>query len=1125
MATNGACIDLSSLSCGKLRLKFSPSLCSKEMGLGSLYWAVIGISTHFSSINAADKGPILLVMCLEDTKLIVGFQAPWNISNSFSAQRLGAAIQIATEKVNSDPVYLGNYTMEFTYTNSACSAKESLDGFIKQVQKERISALFGPICPRATEVTGLLASQWNIPIFGFVRQTTRLENRFLYDTYMNLVSPVQKMGEVLQAILHYFGWKHIGLFGGTSRDSSWHEIGELWTTVENQLKSHFVITTQVRCRSNNQALLQENLQLVTSSARIIILICSMADAWAILLATEMLGLPPGKFVFFILQQSEDFWKEVLTHQKNDHIPKAFDSMFLITITSSDEHSRNSDFMKEVYEKLKEKPFLSSLSSVEQVSAYSAYLHDAVLLYASAVKAMLKEGKDFRDGRQLLRTIKGDNLTEFHGITGQIRIDEFGERQVDYLVHILKKTGDSSTFIPFLHYNSHRKIISPMGDFSNGSWPNGSLPKDKPACGFSNEHCQTTFVSVTMLIVIALLILVTVFGAASIVFFLKMQKKNLLVPPNNAWWKINYEDIVILPLNKQSQRGTPVSRGNESCSSSMMTASNLRSDFQDKHGEEAFYTTVGLYQGNHVAIRYIENENESCFRKPSVLQEIQLMCELKHENLVPFFGICSEPPNICLVIQYCRKGSLKDVLRNSDIELDWIFKLSFAHDIVNGMLFLHKSPLNSHGNLKSSNCLVDSRMQVKLSGFGLWELKHGRKSRSKSEKNTDYSELYWRAPELLRLEEPPAHGTQKGDVYSFAILMRELIYNNRHGPFEDLNKEAEEIINRIKDHTAAVPLRPKLSKEKCSEKVIAMLKTCWDESPEKRPTFSRVKRILREASPEGHTSILDSMVNKLEKYANHLEEVVEERTTQLLSEKKKIDKLLSTMLPSFIGEQLIAGRSVEPEHFDSVTIFFSDIVGFTKLCSLSTPLQVVGLLNDLYSLFDNIITTYDVYKVETIGDAYMVASGLPLRNGIRHVEEIATMSLYFLSAVVHFKIGHMPGEKLKLRIGLHTGPVVAGVVGITMPRYCLFGDTVNMASRMESNSLPLRIHVSQTTASALKFIGGYDLQERGTIKVKGKGEQTTYWLKGKAGLAISLPEFTEENESQKSLGELLLTRDV
>ncbi|KAJ8309667.1 hypothetical protein KUTeg_011532 [Tegillarca granosa] len=117
--------------------------------------------------------------------------------------------------------------------------------------------------------------------------------------------------------------------------------------------------------------------------------------------------------------------------------------------------------------------------------------------------------------------------------------------------------------------------------------------------------------------------------------------------------------------------------------------------------------------------------------------------------------------------------------------------------------------------------------------------------------------------------------------------------------------------------------------------------------------------------------------------------------------------------------------------------------------MSSPMEVVSLLNDLYSMFDATIDIYDVYKVETIGDAYMVASGLPVPNGIRHAGEIGTMALDLLSQCGTFTIHHMPDVPLRLRIGLHTGPCVAGVVGLTMPRYCLFGDTVNTASRMES----------------------------------------------------------------------------
>ncbi len=176
------------------------------------------------------------------------------------------------------------------------------------------------------------------------------------------------------------------------------------------------------------------------------------------------------------------------------------------------------------------------------------------------------------------------------------------------------------------------------------------------------------------------------------------------------------------------------------------------------------------------------------------------------------------------------------------------------------------------------------------------------------------------------------------------------------------------------------------------------------------------------------------------------------------------------------------------------------------------LQVVDLLNDLYTCFDSIIENFDVYKVETIGDAYMVVSGLPVRNGNLHAREIARMSLRLLQAVAHFRIRHRPNDQLKLRIGLHTGPCVAGVVGLKMPRYCLFGDTVNTASRMESHGMrnntslvetvylnkhvsiflfaALKIHVSPQTKALLDTFGTFRLELRGQVEMKVRHDGVT-----------------------------------
>lgn len=218
---------------------------------------------------------------------------------------------------------------------------------------------------------------------------------------------------------------------------------------------------------------------------------------------------------------------------------------------------------------------------------------------------------------------------------------------------------------------------------------------------------------------------------------------------------------------------------------------------------------------------------------------------------------------------------------------------------------------------------------------------------------------------------------------------------------------------------------------------------------------------------------------------------------LMSEKSKIIErklnlaLVHQILPPKVAEQIIAGKTVVPETFPEVTIFFSDVVGFTTICSAVDPPRVVRMLNDLYTAMDYVTSLFPLYKVETIGDAYMLVGGLPSRDK-DHALHIANFALLVQRAVQSVK-SPVDGSPINIRIGLHSGPVMAGVVGNLMPRYCLFGDTVNTASRMESNGIANRIHCSETTAKLLMNSGLFELSCRGEIDVKGKGRMTTYWL--------------------------------
>ena len=215
------------------------------------------------------------------------------------------------------------------------------------------------------------------------------------------------------------------------------------------------------------------------------------------------------------------------------------------------------------------------------------------------------------------------------------------------------------------------------------------------------------------------------------------------------------------------------------------------------------------------------------------------------------------------------------------------------------------------------------------------------------------------------------------------------------------------------------------------------------------------------------------------------------TEALRLQQEQTEKLLLNILPSSIAQRLKQEQGIIADSFENVSVMFADLVGFTELSSRKSPSEIVEMLNAIFSKFDQLAEQHGLEKIKTIGDAYMVVAGLPTPR-IDHAEAIAQMALDIQAEIKELSIS--TGELFNLRIGINSGPVVAGVIGIKKFIYDLWGDTVNIASRMESQGIAGAIQVTATTYDLLRQ--KYQFQNRGVIPIKGKGKMTTYLLTGR-----------------------------
>ena len=324
-----------------------------------------------------------------------------------------------------------------------------------------------------------------------------------------------------------------------------------------------------------------------------------------------------------------------------------------------------------------------------------------------------------------------------------------------------------------------------------------------------------------------------------------------------------------------------------------------------------------------------------------------------------------------------------------------------------------------------------------------------------------------------------------------------IFRERLVNFNKLNNEArrqrmrqqEVILARTAELVDLLPIERATALEREINLIEGEIESSLDQQNDKSLTvsdnsvtelFAKSFSLLGQELSEQY-SVLDQKVKErtldLEKKSNEIADALQ-----------KNEDLILNILPKSIADRMTGAQSSIAEHFSDASILFADLVGFTKIARAASPEQLVDLLGGIFSDFDALTDQLNLEKIKTIGDSYMIAGGVP-EPSERHCDRMATMAILMQKHIN--QIPRFNGTEIQLRVGIHSGPVIAGVIGTRKFAYDLWGDTVNIASRMESHGLPGRIQVSEVVYEKLR--DNFRFEERGIINVKGRGTMTTYWL--------------------------------
>ncbi|XP_055336378.1 atrial natriuretic peptide receptor 1-like isoform X2 [Paramacrobiotus metropolitanus] len=564
-----------------------------------------------------------------------------------------------------------------------------------------------------------------------------------------------------------------------------------------------------------------------------------------------------------------------------------------------------------------------------------------------------------------------------------------------------------------------------------------------------------------------------------------------------------------------------------------------------------HKSQGVYKKLPVTIRHCQKK--VVYLTQQVLQEVKTVRTMKSDdNIIKFLAASMDWEKVAIFYEFCAKGTLQDLIVSSHFRLDWTMRLTVIGDLLRGLTHIHASSLEAHGRLTSKCIHVDNRFVLKIADYGLPSFFSLTVEETQELKDTGelWDMLLWTAPEHIgvilggemtnfiakrdrRSSQigPPISrnmkryrmaneksryerdqlmheqamsaksGSRQGDIFSVAIIMSEVFLAAKpYSMYPFLS--SEEIVSHVRDRlTSEVPFRPQIAVEDCGHPELhKLLLRCWSDQYNKRPTLTAVRIALKEIGEElgigsKTTSIMDVMLGRMEEQAVELQQRIAERTKSIQQEKSQFFQLVAEVLPKSTADRLRHDETIAPELYDIVTLLMCDVVNFQEILEGCSPAVVVEFVTDLYRYYESVTTEYECITVDIQQALVMIASGLPVRNGIFNAREIARVALTMLFKTTKFHIPWKPQAHLIFRMAVNTGPVVAGVIGQMCPKYCVFGETVFVAHRLLAVTKVTQILCSSTACNLMETFGSFVLIRLQDIFLKGKGFVPSYSLCG------------------------------